>query len=77
MQIIQAIILHIALVCSKAVVDQTAEASQASSVSVAQQRIGFDHSAPYDDHHHHEHHHEEHDPGFWKKKLVRLNNVKL
>lgn len=62
--------IHIALVASKAVTDQQADESQASSVHIAQQRIG-DLSLLHDHHHdHHEHIHEDHDPGFWKKKVI-------
>lgn len=39
--------LHTAtFVASKAVTDQQAEESQASSVSIAQQRVGYDYTAP-------------------------------
>lgn len=38
--------LHAAFVSSKAVTDQQAEESQAASVTIAQQRVGYDYAAP-------------------------------
>ncbi|XP_017487261.1 PREDICTED: lysine-specific demethylase 7A-like, partial [Rhagoletis zephyria] len=62
------------LVAGKALIDQQTAESQASSVTVAQQRIGWDHDAHHEVHevhdHHHEHHEHHHDPGFWKKKVT-------
>lgn len=64
------LLFHLAFVRSKAVTDQQADESQASS-NVAQQRIG-DLGTLLDLHDNHDHHHvhEEHDPGFWKKKVI-------
>lgn len=62
--------LQIVFVASKAVVDQTAEASQRNNEQVAQQRVGYDYGPAVVDSHYDEHHHDHHDPGYWKKKVV-------
>lgn len=69
------LLVQIAFVTAKAVVDQQTAESQVSSQLVAQQRIGsYDYPEPLIDDHHdphdHHHHHDEHDPGFWKKKVI-------